>query len=88
MVYVMFFGSEIYENGLRVIFETRLQCMLDCYPTFTYFTGKVCPIEAPGVLKFKEACCVGISRKEVLPLKNPTDRWIECAVQVWPVSLC
>lgn len=45
--------------------------------------GKICPIEAPGVLKFQEACCVGISRKEILPLKNPTDRWMECIIQVW-----
>jgi len=53
---------------------------------FGLFVGKVCPVEAPGVLKFREACCVGISRKEVLPLRNPTDRWMECIVQVGTVE--
>lgn len=42
----------------------------------------LCPVEAPGVLKFTEVCCVGISKKELLPLKNPTDRWMECIIQV------
>lgn len=42
----------------------------------------VCPVQAPGVLKFAEVCCVGISKKELLPLKNPTDRWMECILQV------
>ncbi|KAL4232237.1 hypothetical protein ACF0H5_009811 [Mactra antiquata] len=45
------------------------------------------PVEAPGILKFKEVCCVGISRKEILPLHNPTDRWMECTIQVNSLEL-
>lgn len=39
-------------------------------------------VEAPGVLRFSDVCCVGISTKTILPLKNPTDRWLECLLQV------
>ncbi|XP_053402304.1 uncharacterized protein LOC123548511 isoform X2 [Mercenaria mercenaria] len=51
-------------------------------PDRTPAPATLCPVEAPGVLKFSEVCCVGISKKELLPLKNPTDRWMECIIQV------
>ncbi|XP_052245393.1 centrosomal protein of 192 kDa-like isoform X1 [Dreissena polymorpha] len=47
----------------------------------TISSSKVCPVDAPPALKFREACCVGISRKELLPLRNPTDRWMECFIE-------
>ncbi|XP_052816319.1 uncharacterized protein LOC128242923 isoform X2 [Mya arenaria] len=48
-------------------------------------SSKVCPVEAPGVVQFREACCVGISRGETLPLTNPSERWMECFIE--PKSL-
>ena len=45
--------------------------------------SSVCPVEAPGVLNF-EACCVGVAKKQTLTLTNPTDKWMDCTIQVHP----
>nr|XP_022340197.1 uncharacterized protein LOC111134927 isoform X2 [Crassostrea virginica] len=42
----------------------------------------VAAIKAPEILSFPEVCCVGISVKTTLPLTNPTNRWLECILQV------
>ncbi|KAK3588295.1 hypothetical protein CHS0354_014158 [Potamilus streckersoni] len=47
----------------------------------------LCPIEAPGTLNFSEVCCVGISTRADLELKNPTGRWLECFLSVGNLSL-
>ena len=65
--------------GQLYINEYKLTC-------YSVYPGKVCPVEAPGVVQFREACCVGISRAEVLPLTNPTNRWMECHIEVRPKS--
>lgn len=45
------------------------------------YTG-LAAIKAPEILSFPEVCCVGISVKTTLPLTNPTNRWLECILQV------
>ncbi|KAL3863258.1 hypothetical protein ACJMK2_005023, partial [Sinanodonta woodiana] len=47
----------------------------------------LCPIEVPGTLNFSEVCCVGISTRAYLEVKNPTGRWLECFLSVGNLSL-
>lgn len=51
-------------------------------PTPEYTCTGLAAIKAPEILSFPEVCCVGISVKTTLPLTNPTNRWLECILQV------
>ncbi|XP_060078039.1 uncharacterized protein LOC132557559 [Ylistrum balloti] len=48
---------------------------------------KLMPVDAPSILEFGSVCCVGISSKAVLPMTNPTMRWLECHLEVHKLSL-
>lgn len=39
-------------------------------------------VEAPLELRIPEVCCVGLSVQAMLPLKNPTDRWLHVHLKV------
>ncbi|XP_033755501.1 uncharacterized protein LOC117338316 isoform X2 [Pecten maximus] len=48
---------------------------------------KLEPVDAPSVLEFSSVCCVGISSKALLPMTNPTMRWLECHLEVDSLTL-
>ncbi|XP_021379779.1 uncharacterized protein LOC110467151 [Mizuhopecten yessoensis] len=48
---------------------------------------KLVPVDAPSILEFASVCCVGISSKAVLPMTNPTMRWLECHLEVQKLTL-
>ncbi|XP_061162551.1 centrosomal protein of 192 kDa-like [Saccostrea echinata] len=54
--------------------------------TIPEYTG-LAAIKAPEILAFPDVCCVGISVKTTLPLTNPTNRWLECILQIRQLSM-
>eukprot|EP00058_Branchiostoma_floridae_P008647 XP_002594135.1 hypothetical protein BRAFLDRAFT_68423 [Branchiostoma floridae] len=41
---------------------------------------------SPGEVRFPGVCCVGIGIQALLPLHNPTSRWLQCALQVLSIN--
>ncbi|XP_060568181.1 centrosomal protein of 192 kDa-like isoform X2 [Ruditapes philippinarum] len=70
--------SQLSEHNLSATDDNLARRFTDRTPAPAF----LCPVEVPGVLEFSEVCCVGISTKEVLMLRNPTDKWMECILKV------
>ncbi|XP_078688586.1 uncharacterized protein LOC144920334 isoform X3 [Branchiostoma floridae x Branchiostoma belcheri] len=41
---------------------------------------------APAEVRFPGVCCVGIGIQALLPLHNPTSRWLQCALHVLSIN--
>lgn len=39
-------------------------------------------VEVPSVVNFSEVCCVGVSTKANITLKNTSDHWLECVMNI------
>ncbi|CAH1277142.1 CEP192 [Branchiostoma lanceolatum] len=41
---------------------------------------------APAEVRFPGVCCVGIGIQALLPLHNPTSRWLQCALHIMSIN--
>ena len=44
-------------------------------------------VEAPSELRIPEVCCVGLSTQAVLPLHNPSARWLHVDLEVVKIQV-
>ncbi|XP_023931341.1 centrosomal protein of 192 kDa isoform X1 [Lingula anatina] len=44
-------------------------------------------IHTPGELRLPGVCCVGLSSRTELTLHNPTDRWVQCGLELTSITV-
>lgn len=48
---------------------------------------QVLSVEAPSELRIPEVCCVGLSTQAILPLHNPSHRWLHVDLNIIHINV-